>query len=172
MKVAAVADVKARLSAYLKDTQTGPVIVTRNDKAVAVLLAVGDDDELERLVLVSVAREEGDTPVLKIQDHAERLEEADADVALEVFVAEWALAADREDDVGVIEPVVGEFEPVERAHGDPRRPELHSGDFAAPEEMEVIHGGCVEDDVAGATGSARPCRCGTVPCGHPRICLR
>src|SRR5260370_41377000 len=51
MKMAAVADVKARLSAYLKESQEGPVVVTRNGKAVAVLLAVTDDDELERLVL-------------------------------------------------------------------------------------------------------------------------
>jgi prevent-host-death family protein len=51
MKVASVADVKARLSAYLKEAEEGPVVVTRNGKAVAVLVAVGDDDELERLVL-------------------------------------------------------------------------------------------------------------------------
>jgi prevent-host-death family protein len=51
MKIASVADVKARLSSYLKESQEGPVIVTRNGKAVAVLLAVTDDDELERLVL-------------------------------------------------------------------------------------------------------------------------
>src|SRR5881227_996520 len=51
MKIASVADVKARLSAFLKESERGPVIVTRNGKAVAVLLAVADDDELERLVL-------------------------------------------------------------------------------------------------------------------------
>jgi prevent-host-death family protein len=51
MNIASVADVKARLSAYLQESQKGPVIVTRNGKAVAVLLAVTDDDELERLVL-------------------------------------------------------------------------------------------------------------------------
>src|SRR5207247_9123213 len=51
MKIASVADVKARLSAYLKQSEQGPVVVTRNGKAVAVLLAVTDDDELERLVL-------------------------------------------------------------------------------------------------------------------------
>ncbi len=50
MKIASVADVKARLSAYLKQSQEGPVIVTRNGKPVAVLLAVTDEDELERLV--------------------------------------------------------------------------------------------------------------------------
>lgn len=51
MRIASVAEVKARLSAYLKETEEGPVIVIRNGKAVAVLLAVTDDDELERLVL-------------------------------------------------------------------------------------------------------------------------
>src|ERR1700693_2416212 len=51
MKIGSVADVKARLSAYLKESQDGPVIITRNGKAVAVLLAVTDEDELERLVL-------------------------------------------------------------------------------------------------------------------------
>jgi prevent-host-death family protein len=51
MKIASIADIKARLSAYVKESAKGPVIVTRNGKAVAVLLAVKDDDELERLVL-------------------------------------------------------------------------------------------------------------------------
>src|SRR2546425_12162190 len=51
MKIASVADVKARFSAYLKESEKGPVVVTRNGKAVAVLLAVTDEDELERLVL-------------------------------------------------------------------------------------------------------------------------
>ncbi len=47
MRIASIADVKARLSTYLKESQEGPVIVTRNGKAVAVLLAVTDEDELE-----------------------------------------------------------------------------------------------------------------------------
>lgn len=51
MKIASVADIKAQLSAYLKESQNGPVIITRNGKPVAVLLAVTDEDELERLVL-------------------------------------------------------------------------------------------------------------------------
>jgi prevent-host-death family protein len=51
MKIASVADVKARLSAYLRESQKGPVIVTRNYKPVGVLLAVTDEDELERLML-------------------------------------------------------------------------------------------------------------------------
>src|SRR5690242_16392657 len=51
MKIACIADIKAHLSAYLKESQQGPVVVTRNGKAVAVLLAITDDDELERLLL-------------------------------------------------------------------------------------------------------------------------
>jgi prevent-host-death family protein len=51
MKIASLAEVKARLSAYVKASEEGPVIVTRNGKPVAVLLAVSDEDELERLVL-------------------------------------------------------------------------------------------------------------------------
>src|SRR5438105_11843869 len=51
MRIASVADIKAHLSAYLKESEQGPVVVTRNGKAVAVLLAVTDEDELERLVL-------------------------------------------------------------------------------------------------------------------------
>jgi prevent-host-death family protein len=51
MKIASVAEVKARLSAYLRATEKGPVVVTRNGKPVAVLLPVPDEDELERLVL-------------------------------------------------------------------------------------------------------------------------
>ena len=56
MKIASVADVKARLSAFLKDSEDGPVVVTRNGKAVAVLLSVTDDDELERLLLAHSPR--------------------------------------------------------------------------------------------------------------------
>ena len=52
MKIAPLADVKARLSAYLDQAASeGPIIITRNGKAVAVLIAPKDDDDLERLVL-------------------------------------------------------------------------------------------------------------------------
>ncbi|MCG2767337.1 MAG: type II toxin-antitoxin system Phd/YefM family antitoxin [Chloroflexota bacterium] len=51
MKIAPVADVKARFSAYLKASTEGPIIVTRHGKPVAVILSVEDEDELERLVL-------------------------------------------------------------------------------------------------------------------------
>lgn len=51
MKIASVAEVKAHLSVYLKASTEGPVVVTRNGKAVAALVAVGDDEELERLLM-------------------------------------------------------------------------------------------------------------------------
>jgi prevent-host-death family protein len=52
MRIAPLADVKARLSAYVDECGTdGPIVITRNGKPVAVLLAPEDDDELERLVL-------------------------------------------------------------------------------------------------------------------------
>ena len=53
MKIASIADVKARLSSYLKASASGPIVVTRNGKAVAVLLGVRDDEELERLILAN-----------------------------------------------------------------------------------------------------------------------
>jgi len=52
MRIAPLADVKARLSAYLDECEKdGPIVITRNGKAVAVLLAPVDDDDLERLLL-------------------------------------------------------------------------------------------------------------------------
>jgi prevent-host-death family protein len=52
MRIAPLADVKARLSAYLDECGAdGPLVITRNGKAVAVLLVPYDDDDLERLLL-------------------------------------------------------------------------------------------------------------------------
>ena len=51
MKIASVADVKARFSAFLRESKRGPVVVTRNGKPTAVLLSVEDEDEIERLTL-------------------------------------------------------------------------------------------------------------------------
>ena len=57
MKIAALADVKAHLSAYVDECENeGPVIITRNGKAAAVLLAPKDDDDLERLILAHSRR--------------------------------------------------------------------------------------------------------------------
>lgn len=60
MRIAPVADVKARLSAYLDECElTGPIVITRNGKAVAVLLAPTNDDDLERLLLAHSPRFQG-----------------------------------------------------------------------------------------------------------------
>jgi prevent-host-death family protein len=52
MRVASLAEVKAKLSAYLQEAEnSGPVVVTRNGKAVAVIVAPTDDDDLEGILL-------------------------------------------------------------------------------------------------------------------------
>ena len=56
MKKASVADVKARFSAFLNQSQKEPVVVLRNGKPVAVLMGVHDEHELERLVFESSRR--------------------------------------------------------------------------------------------------------------------
>src|SRR4051812_8489062 len=57
MKTAPVADVKAHLSAYLERCETdGPLVITRNGKAVGVLLAPRDEDDLEKLLLARSPR--------------------------------------------------------------------------------------------------------------------
>jgi len=57
MKIAALADVKAHLSAYVDACESeGPIIITRNGRAAAVLLAPKNDDDLERLMLAHSRR--------------------------------------------------------------------------------------------------------------------
>ena len=51
MKIASVADVKAKFSGYIKASEEGPVVVTKNGKPVALLLSVKDEEEIERLLL-------------------------------------------------------------------------------------------------------------------------
>lgn len=57
MKIAPLAEVKAQFSAYVEQCETqGPIVITRNGKAVAVLLAPTDDDDLEGLLLARSPR--------------------------------------------------------------------------------------------------------------------
>lgn len=51
MKIASIADVKARLSEYVRSSEDELVVITRNGRPVAVLLGTSDDDEIERLAL-------------------------------------------------------------------------------------------------------------------------
>jgi prevent-host-death family protein len=57
MRIVPLADVKARLSAYIEECETeGPVVITRRGRVVAVLLAPRDDDDLEGLMLARSPR--------------------------------------------------------------------------------------------------------------------
>ncbi len=51
MKVASVGEIKTRFSAFLKASEAGPVVVTRNGKPVAVIVGVQDEDEVEQLLM-------------------------------------------------------------------------------------------------------------------------
>jgi prevent-host-death family protein len=52
MNIVSIADAKARLSAYIKESEEkGPIIITRNGRPVAVLLPVLDKEDIERLLL-------------------------------------------------------------------------------------------------------------------------
>jgi len=56
MTIASLADVKTHFSSYVKASADGPVVVTRNGKPVAVLVAVTDADDLERLMMAHSPR--------------------------------------------------------------------------------------------------------------------
>src|ERR1051326_3912953 len=56
MKKASIAEVGTNLSAYVKATEKGPVIVTRSGKPIAILSAIEDEEELERLMMANSPR--------------------------------------------------------------------------------------------------------------------
>jgi len=51
VKIASVAEVKLQFSSFLKASDAGPVVVTRNGRPVAVIVGVHDEDEIERLMM-------------------------------------------------------------------------------------------------------------------------
>ncbi|TAL36196.1 MAG: type II toxin-antitoxin system Phd/YefM family antitoxin [Spirochaetes bacterium] len=51
MKIASIAEVKSKLSKYIKDSHNVAVVITKNGKPAAVLLAIENDDQLERIIL-------------------------------------------------------------------------------------------------------------------------
>jgi prevent-host-death family protein len=79
MKIASVANVKARLSSYLKASAAGPVVITRNGRAVAMLVGIDDDEELERMLLTHSRK------LRAILDAAERRIEAGEGIGHEEF---------------------------------------------------------------------------------------
>ncbi|HXV61653.1 MAG TPA: type II toxin-antitoxin system Phd/YefM family antitoxin [Vicinamibacteria bacterium] len=56
MKIAPLAEVKARFSRYVEESERGPIVVTKNGRPVAVIISPPDEDELERLVLAHTPR--------------------------------------------------------------------------------------------------------------------
>jgi prevent-host-death family protein len=91
MKIASLAEVKARLSAYLLEVESGgPVVITRNGKAVAILLAPIDDDDLEGLLLSRSPR------FRSLLSKSRRSIRAGRGLATAQF---WATAAQRSDSV-------------------------------------------------------------------------
>lgn len=56
MNIASIANVKARLSNYIKESEEGPIIITKNGRPVAVLLPVLEEDDLESLILAYTPR--------------------------------------------------------------------------------------------------------------------
>jgi prevent-host-death family protein len=51
MKTASVANVKANFGAFVKQSAHGPVVVTRGGKAVAAIVSLTEDDDVEHLLL-------------------------------------------------------------------------------------------------------------------------
>jgi prevent-host-death family protein len=51
MRIASVAEIKSQFSSFLKAAETGPIVVTRNGRPVAVIVGVQDEDEIERLLM-------------------------------------------------------------------------------------------------------------------------
>ena len=52
MKIAPLATVKDRFSAYIDESRESPIVVTRNGKPVAMIIAIEDEDDLDSLLLV------------------------------------------------------------------------------------------------------------------------
>jgi prevent-host-death family protein len=51
MKLISISEAKNKLSSIVDDAIRTPVVLTRNGKAVAVVIAPTDEDDLERLVM-------------------------------------------------------------------------------------------------------------------------
>jgi prevent-host-death family protein len=51
MKVTSLAEIKSKFGDFLKATQSGPIVITRNGRPAAVIIGVQDEEEIERLVM-------------------------------------------------------------------------------------------------------------------------
>jgi prevent-host-death family protein len=51
MKVVTLTEVKDRFSAYIEESRESPVVVTRNGRPVAMIVAIEDADDLDAMLL-------------------------------------------------------------------------------------------------------------------------
>jgi prevent-host-death family protein len=56
MKIVPLAQIKDQFSAYVKESQESPIIVTRNGKPVAMLTGIREEDDLDTLILTKDPR--------------------------------------------------------------------------------------------------------------------
>ena len=76
MKIAPLYEVKNKLSEYVQETSSGPVVITKNGKPCAALVHLGEDQDMESFLLshnprflrlfdgaAERARKEGATPL-------------------------------------------------------------------------------------------------------------
>ena len=52
MKIAPLAEVRDRFSAYIDESRESPIVVTRNGRPVAMLISIEDEEDLDSLLLV------------------------------------------------------------------------------------------------------------------------
>ncbi len=51
MKIAPVAEIKAKFIEYVKECKKGAIVVKRNSRPAAALVPVNDDEDLERIII-------------------------------------------------------------------------------------------------------------------------
>ncbi len=51
MKIAPLYEVKNKLSEFVKETESGPIVITRNGKPCAALVHVAEDEDMESFML-------------------------------------------------------------------------------------------------------------------------
>lgn len=51
MKIAPLAEVKDRFSAYIDESRESPIVVTRNGRPVAMLISITEEEDLDSLLL-------------------------------------------------------------------------------------------------------------------------
>ncbi len=52
MKLVPLSQVKDRFSAYIDESRESPIVVTRNGRPVAMIIAIEDEDDLDNMLLV------------------------------------------------------------------------------------------------------------------------